>query len=183
MLDNIILDQDLKSFIEASFFSEEMLPNYPFKIKSWRGILLQNEDLFEQEGFIKLCKACNAVSKDKAAYLCLTTFNNCPPTIAVHQWREPLDWLSFTSTTNQAWGLAMSGHYWLGESLQWGAIYTDDDIAIFGGSEEFMDIFEELHGGRDHIFARFKTDIEGRSDPKVRDFLFKLSQNIFIRIK
>lgn len=179
MMKNHLLDRDLKAFIEASFFSEEMLPEYPFRMNSWRGVLLQNEDLFEQDGFLKLCKACNAVSKDQAVYICLTTCNDFPKSIAVNQWREILDWPSFDGTTNQAWGLAMSGHYWLGESLQWGAIYTDDDIAVFGGNKEFMDVFEKLHGGREHLFARFNTEIEARSDPKVKDFLFKLSQNIF----
>jgi hypothetical protein len=178
MAENDLLSCDIKALIEASYFSGQVLPDYPFKIESWRGILLQQEDLFEREGYLKLCEACDLATKDKSVYFCLTTFNDIPESVAPKQWHEKLDWATFDASTNPAWELAMSGHYWLGSSLKWGAIYSDEDVIIFGGDNRFMDVFEMLHGGIDYLRARFDDYMKGISTSEKKAFLYKLSQSI-----
>jgi len=155
-----LLEQNLKKFIEEHYFDENLLPGWPFKKDSWIGVILQQENLFEKDGFNNLCAACDITSRDKIVYLCLTTFYDISEPKPQTQWAEELNWESFDNSKNKAWELAMSGYYWIGESLQWGGIYTDEDFIVFGGEKNFMNVFIKLNGGLEKIIEDFSLYTE-----------------------
>jgi len=167
----------LKVYIEQNWFSEELLPGFPFLREGWIGHIVSGDGCIIEEDFelLKLCV--DQLTYDSSIKCCLTMFytEGAGPEW-VPEWETNCNWKEFIELIDDNSAFTYSGLYFLGSSEQWGGISIDGELIVIGGEANFMKKFEEVSGGYASLKSRFERDCLCKTYAFKEEFLTNLKQ-------